>query len=398
MKKVLILFLLLTLALHVDAQETYDVLLRAKAASAAGKTDEAARILSEADRTDLRILLERSEVFISKGDYQSAITDLNSANALKPGSGDFGLSRIYALKKEAATSMYHLSSCLRSPFRKSEREIMLEPAFASIENSPEWRSFWKEAKFSAYEKSIAEVEYYCSSGKKEEAESVSSMLGREYPGTEGSQYAAALVSLTGLKYSDALRQLSALVASYPGNERYLRLLAGAQEASGNAAGASVTWSALIESGVADARLFVSRAGCYLKTGETDRARNDIRRFLELYPGDSEALRLAGKIEGAAGDNLAAIALYTDNLKLHPDDPQCFTDRGDAYFMAKSWVLAADDYSMALDLSPGNGNAWLNKGISLLNTGKRDDACNDFRMALKLGNKKAAEYISANCLR
>lgn len=398
MKKILIIFLLLTFTRLADAQETFDVLLRAKAASAAGKTDEAVRILSEADGTDLRILLERSEVFISKGDYQSAITDLNSANSIKRGSGDFGLSRIYALKREAATSMYHLASCLRSPFRKSEREIMLDPAFAPIENSPEWRSFWKEAKFSTYEKSIAEMEYYFSAGKKEEAESVSSMLGREYPGTEGSQYAGALVSLTGLKYSDAVRQLSTLVASHPGNEKYLRLLAGAQEASGNAAGASVTWSALIDSGVADARLFVSRAGCYLKTGETDRARADIRRFLELYPGDSEAVRLAGKVESAAGDNLAAIALYTNNLKLHPDDPQCFTERGDAYFIAKSWALAADDYSMALDLSPGNSNAWLNKGISLLNTGNRDDACNDFRMALKLGNRRAAEYISANCLK
>jgi len=136
-------------------------------------------------------------IYISKGDYQSAITDLNSANAIKQGAGDFGLSRIYALRREASTSMYHLASCLRSTFRRSEKEIMLDPAFTAIENSPEWRNFWKEARFSTYEKSIAELEYYYSAGKREEAESVLLMLEREYPGTEAHQYAASLVSMIG---------------------------------------------------------------------------------------------------------------------------------------------------------------------------------------------------------
>jgi len=398
MKKLLLILLLLAVVVFLNAQATYDLLLKARAANAAGRTDEALRILSEGNPGDISILLERSAIYISKGDYQSAITDLNSANAIKQGAGDFGLSRIYALRREASTSMYHLASCLRSTFRRSEKEIMLDPAFTAIENSPEWRNFWKEARFSTYEKSIAELEYYYSAGKREEAESVLLMLEREYPGTEAHQYAASLVSMIGKDYSNAVRQLSALVASQPGNENYLRLLAGAQVASGNAAGASVTYTKLIDSKIPDAHLFVDRAGCYLKTGETGRARTDIQRFLELYPGDIEALRLAGKIENASGDNLAAIALYTDNLKLHPGDPRCYTDRGDAYFLARSWKLAADDYSMALDLSPGNSNAWLNKGISLLNTGNTVDACNDFRMALKLGNKRAAEYISANCIK
>jgi hypothetical protein len=33
---------------------------------------------------------------------------------------------------------------LRSPFRKSEKEVMLDPAFALVENRPEWRQFWKK--------------------------------------------------------------------------------------------------------------------------------------------------------------------------------------------------------------------------------------------------------------
>jgi Flp pilus assembly protein TadD len=57
-----------------------------------------------------------------------------------------------------------------------------------------------------------------------------------------------------------------------------------------------------------------------------------------------------------------------------------------------------DYSMSLDLKPGNSDAWLNKGISLLNSGKTDDACHDFRKSFSLGNKKATEFVSRYCIK
>jgi Flp pilus assembly protein TadD len=54
--------------------------------------------------------------------------------------------------------------------------------------------------------------------------------------------------------------------------------------------------------------------------------------------------------------------------------------------------------MALDLDPDNADAWLNKGIALVNSGRAADACHDFRKALSLGNKKATTYISKYCLK
>ena len=54
--------------------------------------------------------------------------------------------------------------------------------------------------------------------------------------------------------------------------------------------------------------------------------------------------------------------------------------------------------MSLDLQPDNSDAWLNKGIALLNSGKEDDACYDFRKSFSLGNKKATEYLSSNCIK
>ena len=84
-----------------------------------------------------------------------------------PSSGEYGLARIYALKGDAATAVYHLESCLKSPFRKSEKDILLDPAFSIIENRPEWRQFWKKDWFGNLEKGLAEIEYDVSTGNTE---------------------------------------------------------------------------------------------------------------------------------------------------------------------------------------------------------------------------------------
>jgi Tfp pilus assembly protein PilF len=53
--------------------------------------------------------------------------------------------------------------------------------------------------------------------------------------------------------------------------------------------------------------------------------------------------------------------------------------------------------MSLDLKPDNSEAWLNKGIAQLSSGKVDDACHDLKRSYTLGNQKASAYISKHCL-
>ena len=126
--------------------------------------------------------------------------------------------------------------------------------------------------------------------------------------------------------------------------------------------------------------------------------NDLEKYLSLYPENKTALSLAGKVEAVSGDNLKALDYFSRNLKLHPNDADCYVDRANSYFVSRSWDWAVKDYSMSLDLNPSNSDAWLNKGIALLNASKVEDACHDFRKALSLGNKRASEYVSSNCIK
>jgi tetratricopeptide (TPR) repeat protein len=400
MKKIITLAWILVFSGSVFGQHTVDYLLKAKALTEEGKPGLAISKLTEAisETNDSRLYLGRAEAKIIMGDYSDAISDYNEANKLTPFSGEYGLSRIYALKGDAGTSLYHLGLSLGSQYRKSEKDVLLEPAFGAIENKPEWRQFWKKEWYSDVEKDMSEIEFYISAGKIDESKTVLAGLKNNFPDNDEVIYAEELINFSSGKFTEAVKGLTILTTKYPDKEKYLRLLAKVQTVASNPAGASEIYSQLINLGVADAELLILRAESYRKTGENEKAMTDVNKFLDYYPSDKAALSLAGRIEAAAGDNIKALEFFSQNLKLHPNDADCYVDRANSYFVSKSWNWAVKDYSMSLDLKPGNSDVWLNKGISMLNSGKVEDACHDFRKSLTLGNKRASEYISRNCIK
>jgi tetratricopeptide (TPR) repeat protein len=400
MNRTLLSFMGLFFAVIVNGQSGFETILKAKALSDAGQPSTAVEILSFAiaEKHESSLYLERAEAYLIEGDYSDAINDFNSANSITSHSGDYGLARIYAIKGDAVTSLKHLEMNLSSSYKKSQKEVLLDPAFSIIENKPEWRQFWKRDWYSGLETGISEIEYYLSAGKMNDAMEILSGLKGLYRDDEEVVYAGALISLAAGKPEEAARAMSEVLSADPGNEKYLRLLAKAQTETLNPAGASVTYSKLIEKEIPDAGLLISRAECYRKTGETGKAMADIEKYLFLYPQDKAALSLAGRVKTADGENLKAIEYFSENLKYHPGDPGCYIDRANSYLSLKSWDWAVKDYSMSLDLDPSSSEAWLNKGIAQLNSGKPGDACHDFRQSLKLGNKRATDYISRNCLK
>jgi len=400
MKRILFFILVFLASAGLQGQTKSDFLMKGRALVERGKPEEAISLLSAALKNfpEKDVYLNRAEAFMAKGDYSQAISDYNSANSVSPGSGEYGLARIYALKGDAATAVYHLELCLGSEYRRSEKEIMLDPSFTPVENRQEWRQLWRKDIYSAVEKGIAEIEYSLSTGNISDAKALLTNLSGAYPGNEALAFQRAQVSLNEKKYPETLKTLDGLLANEPGNEKYLRLLALAQEASGNPAGASSTYTRLISSGTSVSELLLLRAESFRKTGETDKALADVEKFLDIYPGDKAALSRAGRLSAASGDNLKALTYFSENLRLHPNDAECYIDRANSYFVSKSWAFAVKDYSMALDLQPLNPDAWLNMGIVRLSMGNKDDACFDFRKAFGQGNKKAAEYLSKNCIK
>jgi len=399
MNRIFLIIIYLLITATAFSQNPADYILKAKALIESGKTDEAVKIMTEAiaKMQDSRFYILRGDALTTAGRYEDAIKDYNTANNIEPASGDYGLARVYALSGEAGKSLNYLESSLKSKFRHGEKEVMLDPAFSGIENSPEWRKFWKTERYGIPESKIQELKYYISVGKISEAQEITSELEKDYPSDNLTLYAGALVNFSAGRYREVITTMTKLTTSEKNNSDYTVLLARAQMASGNPSGAILSYSKLIESGTPDAGLYLQRAECYRKTGEYEKAMKDISKYLDFYPQNKEALRMAGKTAAAMGDIPVGINYFTRNIELNPGDPECFIDRADSYFTARAWELAAKDYGMALDLKPDISDAWLNKGIALASMGKTNDACFDLRKAYSLGNKKATTLISKYCI-
>jgi tetratricopeptide (TPR) repeat protein len=399
MKKIIIILLLAELYPVISAQETYNYLLKGKALIEAGNQDNAIILLSDALnlQQDYRIYTERATAYLKKYEFSSAISDFQSANDIKNGSGSYGLAETYALKGDVVTSLYHLDLHLKSSFKTDEKVIMLNPAFSVIDNTPEWRLFWNKDRYSSFETGISELEYELSVGNIEEAEKQFNNLTNTNPEEPDLTYAKARIAFSKNNYRETINLLTGMPFS-KSNEKSLRLLAKAQSGSGNNIGAALTYSELIDREIIDADILYQRADCYNKAGVREKALADVTRFLDLYPENEKGLGLAGKIESESGDNIKALEYFSKNIELHPSGPQNYIDRANSYFSTTSWKYAIVDYSMALDLQPDNPEVYLNKGIALISLGNADDACHDFRQSLKLGNKKATAYISKYCIK
>ena len=227
MKKILFLVSVFMLIAPLKGQNSIHDILKARALYQTGKADQAIIVLSDRikEKRESKLYLERGEAYLQAGNYSGSISDFNEASNIVQYSGEYGLARIYALKGDPATSLYHLGLNLNSRFRKSEKEILLDPAFGAIENTAEWRKFWKTERFTDAEKNLSELEFYLSAGKTEESVAILKTLKQNEPGTEKAQYAEALYDLSEGKNSEAVKLANSLLVSDNTNSKYLKLLA-----------------------------------------------------------------------------------------------------------------------------------------------------------------------------
>lgn len=103
--------------------------------------------------------------------------------------------------------------------------------------------------------------------------------------------------------------------------------------------------------------------------------HDTARAITLYKGCIQEGRLSqptlartwrniGITYRQAGQPVLAIAAFDRAIALHPDDiADDFIDRGNAHDEAGNFEQALADYAKALELDPGNGEAYYNRGIA-----------------------------------
>ncbi len=392
---------IITLSVTLRAQNyTGGDFLRARTSIENGKYGLAIQICNEAlaSGSDYRYLLLRAEAFLGSGEVKNALSDFAGANQIVPFSGDYGMATCYSVTGNSDLAVACLERHLQSPFKKSERDILLDPAFNNIETSDPWKRLWKKNWYTQLEKGLSEVEYLVENGRLSEAREVEERLRSVYSDKPGLYYIQGIVRMAEGNEKDAIfffkRSIDEGFNSIDLWSDYIDCLM----TSGNFSSAAVTAIDAISSFPEEPSLLIRRAEALRLMGDRSKAVETIDYFLDIFPDDEEAIKLAGQVSYEIKAYPESLRYFSRNIANHPGNPECFNERARVYYATGSWEFAVSDYSMSLDLDPVNGEIWYLKGLTLLKMGRNREGCRDLKMALKYGFKKASAEISRNCIK
>tara|TARA_B110000046_G_scaffold161074_1_gene174552 strand:+ start:510 stop:911 length:402 start_codon:yes stop_codon:yes gene_type:complete len=90
----------------------------------------------------------------------------------------------------------------------------------------------------------------------------------------------------------------------------------------------------------------------------------------------------------------AISEFSAAIKLDPDNPFNFYNRGVVYHNLEEYLSAISDYTSAIKLDTDFTSAYNNRGIAKENSGL--SYCNDFKKACNLEHRKACYLYNKRC--
>ena len=115
--------------------------------------------------------------------------------------------------------------------------------------------------------------------------------------------------------------------------------------------------------------------------------------IRLNPNDAIAYGNRGFAYGKTGDYERAIADFTEAIRLKPDFALAYYDRADAYDNQGEYERAIDDYTEAIRLKPQMADAYNNRGSAYLVQDAYDRAIDDFTEAIRLDPEHAKAFVN-----
>ena len=184
--------------------------------------------------------------------------------------------------------------------------------------------------------------------------------------------------------------------------------------------------------------YLKRAFTYSDSKQFQNALNDINTYLIYYPGNTYALIERSIILSQKGDHLGAmidcelveksitdgtyysvielshyynsiawvyflekdynkcIEFADKSLKQDKEQPSTLDTRGCGFYGLGEFEKCISDMNKAIEMYPKSKNSYYYRGLAYIKTDKKELACQDFRMAYKLGEEKALEAIRLYC--
>jgi tetratricopeptide (TPR) repeat protein len=167
----------------------------------------------------------------------------------------------------------------------------------------------------------------------------------------------------------------------------LRFRADAFDFSGQSKQAEDDYTSIVELGLQGPRAYVDRGNFYLAHNRFDEALRDFEAGAKLFPSHAPLHFGKGRVAAARRQYADAVALYSDAIRLDPNNAEYLLWRAEALGLAKQYQQALAEYDQAL-AHGGLAKVHLaqlrtGRGVANLKLGNANNAIADFDRAIEL---------------
>jgi len=343
-------------------------------------------------------LLKMAETYYQANDYRDAIVYLERLEKAREGMGCYLLAKTYAQLGDAAMAALLLEKHLRSGYKLPSGTILLDEAFVSIENSPEWKSLWRNDWYSEDEVLFQEISYLTNSGDYLDA------LDLIDQALEGAADRASLLTARGTvfhhmgNYQNSIQAYTAAIDLSRMNPESFYGRAQSFMALGKFKDAIPDLKRTMQLQPEKLELLKELGEAHRAAGNFDQAAEVIEEYTEYFPEQAEAHYIHGQILFESGKYLKALSCFNHCLELETNDPRFYAARGETYLATSTYRYALNDFGMALDLDPKNHEVWFQKGMARWYSNDREGSIADWERAARYGSEKAAKKLDELAVR
>lgn len=399
MNKIIHILLVLVFIPVLNAQEPDDLYCKGAAFISMGRYEEAISYLSEAIRlspNNHRLYLKRGRAYYNSDKLDDAVNDFLETNRLSENRADLWLSKTYARLGDNENSINYLKNHLKSRYREKEKIIKKDDAFNDLQYTNEWYLLWQENWYTPEEAIVKEVDYLV---KKELYLDALALIQEKLPESKNPYRLYACRARINKKlnnYKGAMEDWNKAISAENRIPAYFIERGKVYVKLGKYKDAADDFSRALRQDPADFPVYIQRAKAYAGLQEYKPAIIDVTTYLTYFENDQDAIQLCGNLNFKNENYIEALKYFNINLDKDKSKPEYYKDRGKTYLKTRTYKYAINDFSMALDLSPKDGETWLLKGMARFDTGDREGACSDWNEAGKNGEPRAVEYLLKHC--
>jgi tetratricopeptide (TPR) repeat protein len=383
----------------LNAQEPYDLYCKGVAFISMGRYEEAISYLSEAIKlspNNHRLYLKRGRAYYNSDKLDNALNDFLETNRLSENQADLWLSKTYARLGDIENAINYLKNHLKSRYREKEKIIKKDNAFNDLQYTNEWYLLWQEDWYTPEESVVKEVDYLV---KKERYLDALALIQEKLPESNNSYrlyVCRARINKKLNNYKGAMEDWNNAISAEKRIPAYFIERGKVYVELGKYRDAVDDFSRVLRQDPADFPVYIQRAKAYAGLQEYKQAIADVLVYLKYFENDQDAIQLCGNLNFKNENYIEALKYFNLNLDKDKSKPEYYKERGRTYLKTRTYKYAINDFSMALDLSPKDGETWLLKGIARFESGDREGACSDWSQAGKNGESRAVEYIHKHC--